>query len=66
MAPTMTTMGRPNGPPVSIFSLKEMYSTFRRFSSSSTSKKCLTDLAIRSEAQTMTTSKRPWRASAII
>ena len=40
--------------------------TFRRFSSSSTSKKCLTDRAIRSDAQTRTTSKRPRRPSAII
>ena len=36
-----------------------------RFSSSSTSRKCFTDRAIRSEAQTRTTSKRPRRASRI-
>ena len=36
-----------------------------RFSSSSTSRKCLTERAIRSEAQTRTTSKRPRRASRI-
>ncbi len=46
--------------------LKLTNSTLRRFSSSSTSRKCFTDRARRSEAQTRTTSKRPRRASCII
>ena len=46
-------------------SRKLMNSMLSRFSSSSTSRKCLTDRAIRSEAQTRTTSKPPRRASRI-
>src|ERR1035441_6925042 len=66
MAPMMTAMAGPGGPPVSMFSRKLTYSMLSRLSSSRTSRKCLTDLAIRSEAQTSTTSKRPRRASDII
>ncbi len=55
----MVTTARPSGPPVSICSRKLTNSTPRWFSSSSTSKKCFTDRAILSEAQTRTTSKRP-------
>ena len=54
MAPMITTRARPSGPPVSIFSRKLTYSTPIRSNSSSTSRKCFTDLAIRSEAQTKT------------
>jgi hypothetical protein len=61
-----SAMARPSGPAVSMFSLKLTYSTPIRFSSSSTSRKCFTDRAIRSDAHTRTTSKRQRRASAII
>jgi hypothetical protein len=44
-APMMTTIARPSGPAVSMFSLKLTYSMLSRLSSSSTSRKCLTDLA---------------------
>ena len=64
MAPMMTTMARPSGPPVSIVLRKLMNSMFSRFSSSSTSRKCRTERAIRSDAQTRTTSNWPRRASA--
>lgn len=59
----MVTMARPSGPLVSMFSRKLTNSTLRWLSSSKTSRKCLVDLASRSNAQTRTTSKRPWRAS---
>src|ERR1019366_3903438 len=45
---------------------KLTYSIWRRFNSSRTSRKCFTDRAIRSEAQTRTTSNRPRRASVIM
>ena len=41
MAPMITTMARPSGPPVSICSRKLTNSMPSRFSSSSTSRKCL-------------------------
>jgi hypothetical protein len=66
IAPMMTTTARLRDPPVSICSRKLMNSMLSRISSSSTSRKCFTDLAIRSEAQTRTTSKTPRRASRII
>jgi hypothetical protein len=44
-APMMITMALPSGPPVSICSRNETYSTPIRFSSSSTSRKCFTDRA---------------------
>jgi len=65
MAPMITTMALPKGPPVSICSRKLTNSILSRFSSSRTSRKCFTERAIRSEAQTKTTSKRPRRASRI-
>ncbi len=58
MAPTITTIARPNGPPVSMFSRMLTNSMFRWLSSSSTSKKWRTFLATRSNAATRTTSKR--------
>jgi predicted transposase YbfD/YdcC len=55
-APTMMMMARLSGLPVSIFSRKLTYSTFSRFNSPRTSRKCFTDLAILSDAHTRTTS----------
>src|ERR1039458_3520247 len=49
MAPTMTAMARPSGPPVSMFSRKLTNSTLRRFKSSRISRKCFTDRATRFE-----------------
>jgi hypothetical protein len=64
MAPTITDIGRPNGPPVSIFSRKLTNSISRWLSSSSTSKKWRTFLATLSNTATRTTSKRCLPASA--
>lgn len=52
-------------PPVSICSRNDANSMLRWLNSSRISRKCFTDRAIRSEAQTRTTSKRPRRASRI-
>ena len=62
----MTTAARPSGPPVSICSLKLTNSMLSRIISSRTSRKCLVDRAIRSQAQTRATSNWPRRASRII
>src|ERR1035441_9281110 len=50
--PMITTTARPSGPAVSICSRKLMNFMFSRFNSSNTSRKCLVELAIRSQAQT--------------
>jgi hypothetical protein len=50
MAPMMTTMARPSGPPVSICSRKLTNSMFSRFSSSRTSRKWRVERAMRSQA----------------
>ena len=54
MAPMITTIARPSGPPVSMLSRKLTNSMPKRLNSSSTSRKWRTERAMRSHAQTRT------------